>query len=637
MQSIKKIVSSLLVVLSFVFYTVDLEASWSPPIQISAGFASLNTGTTPLVIDTNSVALVGWLDGQIGVAQSLSSASLFPQFNTWTAPQTIYNNTIPGAFPSFPTMSVDIFGNQIAGFGVIDSINGVLNLNASRRFAGTTTWQLPITQPVNGIPSGGSLAIGNMGNFAALLALSTTGGTPPFDITLFQLPANSPSWLPPLVLAQDNSSQPAVAAKTRDGMATFAWKMNIPLLQIQTGWFDFPTQQLVSTGNVPLPPLTTDILGMDIAADEQGNVILIYAAQLGANSVLYASTLFANQNFWSAPVLISNPANTVVGASIASDAVGNATIFWGEQVAPNQQYVRATTLPLGGFPILTTDLTSPTNLNTTVDATSRVAVDAFGNAVAIWVITTNGIPMVQVSSKANQQGWTSPETLSFWGIAPLVALSDQGTAVAVWLDGVSNLLLGSRNLYLFPLMPPSNFIGSIAENISPQGNAYFLITNWNPSPAPNIVSYEIYQNGILIASIPGNGPFSFIQPLISANISGSYTLIAVASNGNRSLPVPLVLQPTLAPPSHFIGKVIKEEFLDQTAFLIQLKWKPSPAANVANYEIFKNGRLVATVPARGPFKIFQPLNSKHIKGEYFLIAVAVDGSKSLSVPLTIKD
>jgi hypothetical protein len=544
MQKVKKSVITIFFMISLILFsgnTLHIHAAWSPPVQISAGPASLNTGTTPLVIDNNSIALIGWLDGQIGVAQTLSSATLFPQSSVWTAPQIIYNNTIPGLFPSFPTMAVDDFGNQIAGFGVIDPMTGTFVLNASRRSFGSINWQAPITQAENGNPSGGSVAIGNLGNFAALLALSTTGGTPPFDITLVQLPANSSSWAAPLIIAQDNSTQPAVAAKTHEGNSTFAWKVNSPNLQIQTARFDFQTQQLSPLNNVPLPPLATDILAMDLAVDSQGDSILIYAAQIGSNYVIYSSTLLAGQNAWTDPLLISDPANTVIGASIASDSVGNATIFWGEQITPTQQYIRVATLPLGGFPILVTNLTSPTSLNTIVDATSRVSMDSFGNAVAIWGITMGGAPMIQVSSKAIGQNWVTPETLSFSGVSPLVTLSDQGTAVAAWLDSATSILMGSRNLYLFSLIPPPNFVGKVIKNEFLTETAYFLKMHWNPSPVSNIVSYQIFKSGKLIETIPGDGPFKFLQPLHSKHVKGTYTLVAIASNGNKSSPIPIVI------------------------------------------------------------------------------------------------
>lgn len=244
------------------------------------------------------------------------------------------------------------------------------------------------------------MAVDDIGNVAAIFALTTTG-TPPYAITLVQLPAGSSSWSPPITLAQDNSLQPAVTAKTYKGHGAFAWKVNIPTLQLQTIRFNFSTGQASPIINVPLPPLTTDIVALDIAVDSQGDSILIYAVQIGSTTVLYSSTLLAGQNTWSNPLLIiSNPANAVIGGSIASDAVGNTTILWGEQITPTQQFVRVATLPLGGVPIFVTDLTGRNLLNTTVDSTSRVVMDSFGNAAAIWGITAGGGPIVQVSSKA---------------------------------------------------------------------------------------------------------------------------------------------------------------------------------------------------------------------------------------------
>lgn len=540
MQLIKKNVFIIFFTITLTLFLVSepLYAAWSPPLQISAGPSSKNPNGTPLVINSNSVALVGWLDGQIGVAQTLSSAMLSPQSLVWTAPQIIYSNTIPGLFPSFPTMSQDIFGGSVAAFGLIDPMTGVIILNASRRPPGTIDWPAPFSQTLNGNPFVASLAVDDLGNVAALLALTTTG-TPPFAITLVQLPAERTAWSPPITFAQDNSLQPAVAAKTFEEQGTFAWKVNTPTLQLQTVRFNFATQQASPIINVPLPPLTTDLVLLDIAVDSIGDAILIFEAQIGSTTVLYSSTLLAGQNNWSNPLLISDPANSVIGSSIASDAVGNTTILWGEQVTPTQQFVRVVTLPLGGTPIFQTDLTDRNLLNTTVDSTSRVVMDSFGNAAAIWGITVGGVPMIQVSSKPIGQNWTARETLSFSGILPLITLSDQGTAVATWIDSITNILMGSRNLFLFTLRPPSHFVGKLISNEFLTQITYFLKMRWRPSPAPNITNYEISKNEKIIGTISGNGPFKFVLPLHSKHVIGVYTLVAIASNGNKSLPIVL--------------------------------------------------------------------------------------------------
>lgn len=232
MQVAKKNVINLLFTISLILFsgnTVSLHAAWSPAVQISAGASSTNPSGTPLVISTNSVALVGWLDGPIGVAQTLSSSRWLPESGTWTTPQLIYTNTAAGVFPSFPTLSQDIYGGSVAAFGIIDPINGGIELNASRRPPGVEAWPAPISLIINGTPNAASLAVDDLGNVASLLALSTTG-SPPYDITLVQLPADHNAWLTPTILAQDNSAQPALAAKTYKGLGAFAWKVNIPSL-----------------------------------------------------------------------------------------------------------------------------------------------------------------------------------------------------------------------------------------------------------------------------------------------------------------------------------------------------------------------------------------------------------------------
>jgi len=445
MQKVKKSRVTIFFTIAWIFFsgsTVPLYAAWSSPVQISAGPSSTNPSGTPLVINSNSVALVGWLDGPIGVGQTLSSSDLLPQSETWSAPQVIYTNTIPGSFPSFPTLSQDINGGSVAAFGVIDPMTGIIILNATRRPPGTEAWPAPFTLALTGNPATASLAVDDIGNVAALLTLTTTG-TPPYAITLVQLPATSTSWLAPITLAQDNSTQPALAAKTYKGQGAFAWKVNTPTLQLQTIRFNFLTQQASPIIDVPLPPLTTDILRMDIAVDSRGDSILIYAVQTGSTVVLYSST--------------------------------------------------------------------------------------------------GGVPAVQVSSQAVGQNWITPDTLSFSGFFPLITLGDQGTAVATWIDSVTNVLMGSRNLFLFTLASPSDFVGKIIKNAFLTQEGYFLKMRWNRSLAPNITNYQLFKNGQLIATIPGEGPFKFLQSLPSKYVKGAYTLVATASNGNKSSPVPLVI------------------------------------------------------------------------------------------------
>lgn len=508
-------------------YTLTLNAAWIPTPPISPGAASVNSSGSPLIIDSNSVALVGWLNGQFVSAQDSSSASLSPLSNTWTAPQTVFTNTSTATFPSAPILSEDALGNQLAVFGVIDGMTSSIVLNGSRRPANTIPWLPPITQNISAVPNGAGIASDSLGNFGVLFPLST-GGTI-FNIELAQLLAGSPSWEPlvPFFPSPDTGSNPAVAGAAYQGNAVFAWKTTPPL-QVNTARFNYATQTMSDLFTVPLPPLTTDIRALFLAVDAHGDAILLLAVNFGSQTMLYSSTLLTTGT-WSAPLLISDPMKGADSAAIASDAVGTATIIWGESSSfPNQQLIRAATLPLGGAPVSATLATAaipPFNSEVSV------AVDSFGNAAAAWGISSAGTEIIQVSSKSAGGNWLAPTPLSASGNSPFVVLSDQETAVATWVDGGTNRLMGSRNLTLFPLQPPSKFIGVL--NVT--GDK--IIMTWKPSPVPN-VTYEIYKNNQLIATIPGSGPFRYVQPT-SRNDSRNYKLRAVASNGSKSVFIPI--------------------------------------------------------------------------------------------------
>lgn len=520
----KKIYPLILVLLTLI---QPVNGDWSAAVPISDGPASTNNGGTPLLINSNSVATVGYLDGQMGNGNELFSSSLSPQANAWSTPQSIYINNDTGLFPSAPIMFEDAAGNQFAGFGLADPITMRMSLKVCRRPVNSDTWSAPITQQLNGFPNSAGVAPDKLGNLAVLFGL-TQNNNPPYTITLANILANSSTWSPQINLGVDNISQnPAVAAAANLGMATLAWKTTPPL-QVRTARFDFSNQQILPLPNLTLPDFTTDIEAMIMTADPKGDAILVFGARLNtANGVLYSTTLLAGSNTWSTPLQISNSNNSVIAVSIASDAVGNTTIFWGERTSNNQQFGIVATLPLGGTPTFVTNLTNNFFSN---GSSSQVAMDSFGNAAVVYETSSERSQSIQVASKPAGQNWSDPFPLSTTGVSPLIALSDQGTGVAGWVDSNTNVLMGSRNFGLFGVAPPSKFIGKTIQ----KGSKTYLRLTWNPSPAPNIATYQIFRNRKLIASTPGDGPFEFLEPLPSKRIVGKYFLRAIDSNGNKS-------------------------------------------------------------------------------------------------------
>ena len=263
--------------------------------------------------------------------------------------------------------------------------------------------------------------------------------------------------------------------------------------------------------------------------------------QIGVQQFVYTSTTLAGTTSWTNTQLVSNPSNSAQAFSFGVDANGNAVLFWAELSSPTQAFIRAADMRLGGEVNGTTNLTDPNALNTyPIDFSSNLVVDAFGNAVATWGISSGGTLLIQAASKGVNQHWSSNTTFSTNGSTPRVVLSNQGKAVLVWIDGVSFFLMGSSNINLFPLQAPPIFLGKKVAVKFVSQTARALNMKWIPSLAPNIVSYEIRKNGKVVGTVPGSGPFKFRFPFPKK--SSKFTLQAIASNGNRSTPIPLVVE-----------------------------------------------------------------------------------------------
>jgi len=88
-------------------------------------------------------------------------------------------------------------------------------------------------------------------------------------------------------------------------------------------------------------------------------------------------------------------------------------------------------------------------------------------------------------------------------------------------------------------LPPTNVVGIVCKNRFAAQSARVLEITWDPSPSPNVVSYRIYRNGILIAEVPAGGPLRFVD----TRTSGLYQISAFNSFGNESVLVTVPILP----------------------------------------------------------------------------------------------
>lgn len=89
------------------------------------------------------------------------------------------------------------------------------------------------------------------------------------------------------------------------------------------------------------------------------------------------------------------------------------------------------------------------------------------------------------------------------------------------------------------------------------------------------------------------------------------------------------------PPSKFIGCIKKDEFLNKSECTLETSWKPSFSPNIVAYKIYKNHKLIATIPAKSRLCYDRKLSSCSAKG-YSITAVDQSGQESTPVKLKIE-
>lgn len=523
--------------------------AWTEGQVISNSYSSLNPALSCIAIDQNSNTTVGWLQGNLGVDAALFTASLPAESQKWNEPIPLYTGT-PPIFPTFPGIYADNNGtihSLWANFHLEDNVAEALNVLSSTQNSLESTWQSPtVSGNLEGFPNGGEASVDKEGNEIVILALTTdsVSSAPPYSVTFTAKSKNAANFTSPTVVGLDNiMSSPVVCVSASHGYALIGWKEG-PTLSFKTSLYNFSTGELTPTNNIPLPAGTLDVGFAKTVLASNGDAIMAFSLRIGASPkyVIYSSFLPKGNTTWTFPEPVSNSNHDTIYnyLSIKADKKGNSTLLWGELNDSNNGFIRVGSLPFGKNITEVQNLTnadSPVPVLGNENSNLSLEIDHFGNKVAIWQFIIDNVSTVQVSSKAIGNNWMSAQNLSQEGHSPRIALSNQGTAVAVWVNSVNNLLTASIDNFLFPLPNPSHFQGYISE----EEDHTILNFHWNPSLAPNIINYEIFNGDKLIASVSGNGPFTYQEHLKCDSVEGSYTLVAVASNGNKSSPIEVVL------------------------------------------------------------------------------------------------
>jgi hypothetical protein len=353
--------------------------TWTSPVRLSPGPATGDAFYPDVALNAAGDAVAGWMWGS-GAVSLTQVVSRARGANDWSRPVNLAEGG--GA----PSLAIDQAGDALAGFSKGSFVGGVFQV-AYRQGSGGE-WQDPITVSPDPNTMGGNVAVNDAGDAVAGFTRWSGAG-----------------------YVVQGAVRPAASGR---------WQQVVDLSD--------------PGGNSPF--------GAAVAIDRAGTAVALWvrAGHSAENPVVVSSVRPAGGS-WAAPVDLGGPYGGVGGIDVAFDGAGNAVAVWeGYVQSSGGEVVFASYRPFGGSWPSAVSLSSPNQL--TIDNV-QVAVDAAGNALALWRETTPGRQAIVVADErlARSGRWEPSVQLSPSSVfvtSAALAGDRVGNAVAIWTEGFSN-------------------------------------------------------------------------------------------------------------------------------------------------------------------------------------------------------
>lgn len=534
-------------IFSLLILSSGLTATWNPPVDVSAIGVAEEPGGPVLGVNSLNNGVAVWATDVPDTFDNVVQASSYTFGLGWGAPVIISDTSLnPFEQPVYvaqadPTVAINESNYVVAaweGSQFIDEIqNNVEGIFSSFRLP-NGTWS-PV-QRVSALdivdedfnPENPFLDVSNSG-------LTVAVWTEIRDNDRFIMANFLPFagvWGTPIELANPvggfREDTPRVAINSSNDAAA-VWKANssISFIQREIGASTFnPSTGLWTTVILDPESQNTSLPRVDI--DESGNAVAVWIRINGTiNEVVASYFTFATQS-WSPYIVLATTDANVNGtfdmADVVMDQFGNATAVWSATPPSGISVLFSSRLPLGGtwsFPQLIT----PDGFLDTGLAQIEISADLQGNVMVIFETNNNTLESI---SYFNGIGWQIPEFIQ----APdddiwlNVGLGSCGFALALWWQDFT--VMGAD--HFGPSSPVVNLTASrCCEKFASQ-KICLCTLNWSPNPCA--LFFNIFQDGILIATLPGNVT-TFTTPCRN---SRSFSVTAVNISGIETIPTTIV-------------------------------------------------------------------------------------------------
>ena len=313
---------------------------------------------------------------------------------------------------------------------------------------------------------------------------------------------------------------------------------------------------------------------------------------------------------------------------IAVNTAGNATAVWASFDGTNN-FIQAKTKPFGGS-WQDVDTLSDDGLDTAVP---QIAMDAAGNATAVWAIFDGTFFIVQSKTKPVGGSWQDLATLSDAGQSarePQIAVDAAGNATAVWIKGdKTSGVVESSTQYATPSVTgvvPTGGSTAGGTSVTITGNSFFGVTAVYFGSVP-ATSFIVVSPAEIIAIAPAGSLGTVDIQVIAAGGSSPITDADRYQYTSSSAP---------RPPRHFRGTNKKQHHSHEHKYVLKTHWKASPSTDTSAYRLYKRKKIVATIPSNSKRTFKTHLIWKHSWNKFSITAVNANNTESAHKKLKIE-
>ena len=407
-------------------------ARWVSPRDLSGKGA--DSVIPDVAVDSKGTVIVVW-------AQAKDSNWTIeeverPPGGPWSTPRAL---SVPADHVASPQLAigggtVDVVWNRYDGKNLI--------VQAASRDAKTRSWSAPTSLSKPGRDAQAPrIAVNSRGDAVAVWAsVGFTGWT----IQAASRSAGGP-WQSavPLDTPQAGTAAPDVVVDDT-GRAVAVWAATAGAgwrVQSASRTADGTWSKVVAISG----PDATGSIAPQVALEGSNDVLAVWSRTIGNSTMIEAATLGAGKTAWSPAAPLFAVANDALAPSVTVNARGDGVIIWTSSdqtgVSVQASYRRAG--KAWGPP-------QPLSGTAAGTLSPRAALDARGDAVAVWTQTINGFSRVHAASFDHAgRAWSAARVLSKAGadsIPPVqVALDGGGDGVVAWsrYDGQSFVVQAS--------------------------------------------------------------------------------------------------------------------------------------------------------------------------------------------------